>query len=86
MSCTILANNIQLAFNYTSFFEKLESLFERFNRRIPAYQELGGLFERLNTEVNVSSEFSSSLQAFYIDVLEIFRGIARIFTKKTGSK
>lgn len=69
-----------------SFFEKLENVFERLNRSIPVYQELSALFQRLNAEVNVSSEFSSSLQAFYVDLLEIFRGIARIFTKKTGSK
>ncbi|OAL44689.1 hypothetical protein IQ07DRAFT_235234 [Pyrenochaeta sp. DS3sAY3a] len=75
---------LALASNYVSFFEKLENLFERLNRVIRGYQELSAQFKKLNTEINVSSEFSSSLQAFYIDVLEIFRGIARIFTKKTG--
>jgi hypothetical protein len=80
-----ISNDNKLACNYVSFFDKLSDLFEQLNKRIPAYNDLSAVLDRLKTQVTVSQEFSTSLHAFYVDIFEIFRGIARVFTQKTGS-
>lgn len=84
LSCTQLTT-YKLASNYSSFFDKLSDLFNQLNGTIPAYNDLSATLERLTPQITISQAFSTSLHAFYVDIFEIFRGIARVFTKKTGS-
>jgi hypothetical protein len=48
---------------------------------VPGYEEIS----QLNSG-EVSTRFRMSLSAFYVDLFEFFRTVARVFTRKTGSK
>jgi hypothetical protein len=77
---TLAANiNLQLASNYTTFFEKLTTVIERFAAVFPQYDEIS----RLTWDAS-SSVIKSSLVNVYLDLFEFFTMVARIFTNGRG--
>jgi hypothetical protein len=83
--CRQCADSLQLACNYGTFFDKLSDLFDELSQRIPAYDDMSKVLQSLPPPVEVSQNFACSLRAFYVDLFDIFKGIARIFTQKSGS-
>jgi hypothetical protein len=67
--------------NFVTFFEKLGEMFTQVSSKIPAYNDV-----KKYAGKTISERFRASLKVFYVDLFEIFRGIARIFTQKSGSK
>jgi hypothetical protein len=70
--------------NFVTFFEKLGEMLNQLSLKIPAYNEVKKCAEK-NQKI-ISERFQESLRAFYGDLFEVFRGVARIFTQKSGSR
>ncbi|OAL52436.1 hypothetical protein IQ07DRAFT_598053 [Pyrenochaeta sp. DS3sAY3a] len=71
-----------LASNYGMFFDKLGGLFDELSKRIPAYNELSQILHNAQAEPSLSQRFRDSLRKFYLDLFELFKAVARVFTKK----
>ena len=70
----------KLASRFPNFFEKLGELLSQLARRVPQYRKLAYL-----TNLHTSELLTSSLRALYVDLLEFFGGIAKVFTQRDGS-
>lgn len=73
----------QLASNFASFFDRLVDLLEELKGALPRFRDL---LDILRSGESASQRLRFSIQAFYHDLLELFQAVARVFTKKTGSK
>ncbi|KAF2181881.1 hypothetical protein K469DRAFT_752715 [Zopfia rhizophila CBS 207.26] len=73
---------LQLASNFTTFFEKLSKLIERLTASLPQYAEF---YQTLYSgRKRFSPRLSNSLVRFYVDMLEFFQAIARVFSRPNG--
>lgn len=72
---------LQLASNYVVFFEKLAKVIERVAAALPQYEQFMEIFGS-----GASERLKASLCQVYVDLFEFFEGVARVFTKKNGSK
>ncbi|RBA13422.1 hypothetical protein FPRO05_02216 [Fusarium proliferatum] len=73
-----------LASNYGTFFDKLAGLLEQLSARLPLYASLVPTLKESKAGAEITQGFQASLRAVYGDLFEIFRGIARVFTQKSG--
>ncbi|CAI6335391.1 unnamed protein product [Periconia digitata] len=74
---------LQLASNFSTFFEKLTKLIEKLTTRLPHYTEY---YESviLTPKYRVSHRLSDSLMRFYVDILDFFQAVGGVFTKPCG--
>lgn len=71
---------MQLASNFSGFFSKLSNLLFEIGEMLPTYDEILRL-----SPSHISEPFRRSLTHLYVDMLEFFSAVARIFTQKGGS-
>jgi hypothetical protein len=75
---------VQLASNFTTFFEKLTQTVEKLAVILPQYEEvLGSIGSLKNT---ASQRLRNSLVRFYVDLFDFFQAVARVFSKQDGSE
>ncbi|KAF2200065.1 hypothetical protein GQ43DRAFT_90178 [Delitschia confertaspora ATCC 74209] len=73
---------LQLASNFTTFFEKLSKLIEKLTATLPQYAEF---YQTLcSGDRSFSPRLSNSLVRFYVDMLEFFQAVARVFSRPNG--
>ena len=71
----------KLAGNFTTFFEKMAMSISQVAAELPQYEEIERLY---NT--NIQPRLKASLQEVYVCLFQFFQSIARVFTRKDGSK
>jgi hypothetical protein len=74
----------QLASNFVTFFEKLAKACERIAQELPQYKEIAALSRR--SKGQPSLRLRNSLCNVYDGLFKFFQSVARVFTKKDGSK
>ena len=72
---------LQLASNFVTFFEKLTKVIECVAAALPQYEQCMEIFGN-----GASERLNASLCQVYVDLFEFFQDVARVFTKKNGSK
>jgi len=72
---------LQLADNFTTFFDKLTEILDQIGRTLPHYKEIRDLAPK-----DMSIRLRSSLIDLYRDLFEFFTSVACIFTQKSGSR
>jgi hypothetical protein len=75
----MLTDNLQLASNFVTFFEKLSGMLESLSTSMPQYAEILALVMQTPSE-----RLKISIRHYYVDLFDIFRSIARVFTKRDG--
>lgn len=76
---------LQLASNYTTFFDKLTRNLERFAQQFFQYDLLASLCKRAQPNEYIEL-VKSSLQDIYSNIFQFLRCVARVLTRKDGSK
>ncbi|KAK8123233.1 hypothetical protein PG984_011903 [Apiospora sp. TS-2023a] len=73
---------LQMAGNFSSFFEKLADLLTDLKRMIPRFKDLVDLFA---AKAFVSPRILPIVQDFYSDIFLLLCSVAQVFTKKDGT-
>lgn len=76
---------LQLASNYSWFFERLAGLLDEIGRSLPQFNDILRLIVT-DTEHRVSQRLQLSIRSFYVDLFHLFQAIAGVFTRKSSSK
>ncbi|KAJ4152231.1 hypothetical protein NW765_017740 [Fusarium oxysporum] len=74
---------LQLASNYTSFFEKLTDLLAEVGRIVPRFKDLA---ELVCDHSLASQRVKAAIQGFYTDLFALYQAVALVFTKKSGKR
>lgn len=77
----VVSHDFKLASNYITFFEKLVKTLGRILEVLPQYEQVAEMLAEKPSE-----RLKSSVCKVYIDLLKFCQGVARVFTKKDGSK
>ncbi|KAM0811799.1 putative NACHT domain-containing protein [Seiridium cardinale] len=73
---------MQLASNFVSFFEQLTTLLDMLSNSFSQYELI---FELCSSDIHLRrSEIPSILETVYLNILQIFAAIIRVFTKRDG--
>ena len=75
---------VQLASNFAAFFDKLGAILFRLDSSLPVYDELAKMYGDDASEL--ARHIIHSVEGVYIDVLEFFHTILRVFYNIDGSK
>ena len=76
---------LQLASNYTTFFEKLMSIIERLVDSLPQYSDVVTLCKSTpSSSSSASSRMETNLKKVYTDLLQFFQSTARVFSSGQG--
>lgn len=80
---------LQLASNYTEFFEKLAAALGRLSDTLPWYEELVNNMKTQEAGApaqEASTRIRASLLKIYVDIFKFFQHVARVFTKRDLSR
>ena len=75
---------VQLASNFAAFFDKLGAMLFRLGSCLPVYDELANMYKE--DASGLAPHIMHSVEGVYIDVLEFFHTILRVFYNIDGSK
>ena len=76
---------LQLASNYTTFFEKLMRIIERLVDSLPQYADVAALCKSTpSLSLSASSRMETHLEKVYTDLLLFFQSTARVFSSGQG--